>query len=130
MPYRPGRVCTGIWIDAVRHTHEPLRSTHVPCSACRQLRLVTLEEKYPATSGRRGYDAAWRKLATAAVAHHVRDHGWICPGWRRPPHHVHPGELECDHLDPDKRDGLTADDVQVLCHSCNSRKGGRRPVDG
>ena len=68
--------------------------------------------------------SAWRRLAKRTVESWVAVHGWTCPGWRREPHPVRPGELAADHPvplvlggePPPKRPG-------VLCASCNARKG-------
>ena len=58
----------------------------------------------------------------AAVEEHVREVGWICPGWGRPPH---PSEdLTADHVIAQAIGGAEGP-LQVLCRSCNGRKAAR-----
>ncbi|CAN5560461.1 hypothetical protein BH23CHL8_BH23CHL8_31950 [soil metagenome] len=65
----------------------------------------------------------WRALARRTVDRWVRVHGWACPGWRRPPHTVEPGDLAAAHPF-----GLAVGgdafprDLGVLCSSCNARQ--------
>ena len=64
-------------------------------------------------SGRRGYDAEWRRLSKEARERQP----WctFCGATEN---------LTGDHIDPTKRTDLTLDDVQVLCQPCNTAKGG------
>jgi hypothetical protein len=68
--------------------------------------------------------SAWRRLAKRTVETYVAVHGWTCPGWHREPHPVRPGELAADHPVPLVLGGepLPAR-PDVLCASCNARKG-------
>lgn len=68
------------------------------------------------SSTRRGYDTHWQRLAAAAV----RSQPWCFACRSRE-------DLTVDHIHPESRGrrGLTLADVQVLCRSCNSRKGNR-----
>lgn len=110
MPWRPGRVCRVCKRTAVTD----------PCRACQLERL----RARPSGGGRRGYDAAWQRLAAQAIAAWVEVHGWVCPGYEVAAHTVPEGALQCDHVDEEKRTGLTLDDVGVLCGPCNRRKSG------
>jgi 5-methylcytosine-specific restriction protein A len=70
------------------------------------------------------YDTlAWRRLATGAVRAHVEEFGWVCPGYRRPPHES--TDLTADHIRPLAVHGSALDptNIQVLCRSCNGAKG-------
>lgn len=61
---------------------------------------------------------------------HVRQYGWVCPGWGVP---KHPStNLQVDHIQPVSRGGQSlAANTQVLCAECNNRKGARggRPLE-
>lgn len=69
---------------------------------------------------RRGYNSPWYKLSKRAIK--AQPYCSVCGSET---------DLTTDHVDPATkgRPGLTLDDVQVLCRSCNSRKGGTRPAD-
>lgn len=58
------------------------------------------------------YGGNWATHAKQTIAAHRHAHGDICPGWRRPPHPIHPADWTCDH------------DLGPLCRSCNSTKAG------
>jgi 5-methylcytosine-specific restriction protein A len=80
------------------------------------------------TRTERGLDNRWLRLRDSAVRAHVREHGWICPGYGRESHAVDPGDLTGDHiiprsLAPERR--LDPTNVAVLCLSCNAAKGNR-----
>lgn len=70
-------------------------------------------------------DPRWRKLAAKTVAEWVVEHGWVCPGWHRPPHPSH--RLSANHVVPLAAGGAPFDaaNVDVLCVTCNTAKGGR-----
>jgi 5-methylcytosine-specific restriction enzyme A len=85
-------------------------------------------ERQRGTRTQRGLGDDWIRLRDRIVRQHVAAHGWTCPGHGRPPHPVEPGKLTGDHIvprsvAPDRR--LDPANVQVLCLSCNSRKGAR-----
>jgi hypothetical protein len=61
-----------------------------------------------ATTRARGYGAPWAKRSRRARQAWISEHGWLCPGWKRP-HHV-ADDLVVDH------------DLGVLCRQCNSTK--------
>lgn len=104
MPMAPGSRC--------RHCRRKCRGS--VCSTCEAAKRAQLRREKP-VSGRGGYDTAWRKLAKAAIAAQP----WC--SWCGATE-----DLQGDHIDPTKREGLTLDDVAVLCGPCNRRKGGRR----
>ena len=68
-----------------------------------------------------------KRKPTARDREVVREHrerlGDVCPGWARAPHHS--SDLTADHIIPVSRGGDIDGPVQVLCRSCNSRKGKR-----
>lgn len=71
----------------------------------------------------RGYDHAWQRASTAAIAAWVAEHGWICPGWQRAAHAVPAGTLTGDHAVPMAAGGpALPGHIPVLCRSCNSAK--------
>ena len=79
------------------------------CEACRTKKART----YAASPQRRQYhaeryDYQWRKQSKAIREAWVKEYGWLCPGWRRTPHHS--TDLVVDH------------DRGVLCRSCNAVK--------
>lgn len=64
-----------------------------------------------------------RKAKRRAVEEWVEGHGWVCPGYEREPHESH--DLTADHVIPKASGGDPLGPYQVLCRSCNSRKGNR-----
>jgi len=86
---------------------------------------TTGRERARGTRQARGYTTAWMTLVATAIKEHVYRHGWICPGYQRPPHRVAPGELTGDHTLPLSQGGTsTADNLGILCGFCNTSKGG------
>lgn len=82
----------------------------------------------PAVEARRhnrAYDTPeWRRRRAAAIRAHVAAHGWVCPGYRRPPHPSR--DLTVDHPVALAAGGsLLEQGLEVLCRSCNSVKGAR-----
>lgn len=73
----------------------------------------------------RPYTSAERDRRRAAVEAWVAKHGWLCPGWRRDPHPVTPGNLTADHPIAVATGGDEAQEHDVLCRECNSSKGTR-----
>ena len=67
-------------------------------------------------------DWAERKRRARAVAQHVAEHGWWCPGWKVSQHPSR--DLTADHVVP-VVDGGRDSPLVVLCRSCNSRRGAR-----
>lgn len=63
-----------------------------------------------------------RKVRRRVVERWVKTHGYICPGYKRQPHASH--DLTAEHIVPVADGGSTsADNMTVLCRSCNSRHG-------
>src|SRR4051812_10999693 len=84
------------------------------------------EDRKRGTRSQRGLDNAWLALRDRRVQEHVTANGWTCPGWNREPHAVEPGQLTGDHriprsVAPHLR--LDPNNIDVLCHPCNSAKG-------
>jgi hypothetical protein len=52
----------------------------------------------------------------------VQANGWLCPGWRRPPHQSH--DLTAAHAVPVVHGGGNGP-LTVLCRACNSRQATR-----
>jgi 5-methylcytosine-specific restriction protein A len=75
---------------------------------------------------RRAHDSyAEQQRRRATVRAWVATHGYVCPGWRRPPHPVDPqrNPLCGDHLHPPGAGGPEHGPLGVLCRRCNSAKG-------
>jgi 5-methylcytosine-specific restriction endonuclease McrA len=69
--------------------------------------------------------------ARAAINKWVRDNGYVCPGWARPPHDADPANpLTADHVVPNSAGGSADDGIRVLCRECNSRRGTMRRRNG
>lgn len=60
-----------------------------------------------------------RARRAAAVAAWVRVHGWVCPGYERPPHPSR--DLTAAHSVAVAHGGVDSE-LGVLCRSCNSRQ--------
>lgn len=73
-------------------------------------------------------DARWRRLRKRVKLAHIRRYGYMCPGWEREPHLA--STLHADHIVPVTSGGAMFDaaNVQVLCGTCNDRKGKRAGV--
>ena len=86
-----------------------------PCSVCRRLQCVD-----PAHTQKRTRDE--RERRRRAVANHRVMWGYdYCPGYDRAPHRA--DDLTADHLEPVATGGAMSGKLQILCRSCNSRKG-------
>lgn len=95
------------------------------CRHCRQ--LVPAGRRCPCTPNTRtGYGNAERQRRARTVVEHLERHGPVCPGWRTAPHTVDPAALTADHLMPVAAGGAQHGELQVLCRSCNSRRGADR----
>jgi 5-methylcytosine-specific restriction protein A len=73
------------------------------------------------------YDTrAWRWARDRTLARHRKRWGELCPGWKRKPHLAggH-NPLTVDHVIPLAAGGHLTDptNLDVLCRSCNGRKG-------
>lgn len=92
------------------------------CRHCRQ--LVAPGERCTCTPATRtGYDSAERRRRAQVVALHREAYGDVCPGWHRQMHEA--GDLTADHVVPVAAGGHPYGALEVLCRSCNSRKGAR-----
>jgi hypothetical protein len=68
------------------------------------------------------HNSAWRKLSRETISRHIARYGLVCPGYGVQQHGVSQrSDLTTDHV---KARSLDAG-VQVLCRSCNARKGNR-----
>lgn len=54
------------------------------------------------------------------VADWVTTHGWVCPGWQRPPHPS--ADLTADHVIPFAASRSEDGPLAVLCRPCNGSK--------
>lgn len=73
----------------------------------------------PSPSSILARDPAERARRAAVVAAWVVEHGWVCPGWERPPHPSR--DLTAAHIRAVARGGGKGP-LTVLCRSCNSRQ--------
>lgn len=64
------------------------------------------------------YQGDWDKRSKEIRARHLAQYGALCFGYGTPSHMVEPNELTVDHVEARNDTHL-----QVLCRSCNSRKG-------
>jgi hypothetical protein len=71
---------------------------------------------------RRPYTRAEQTRRAESVSAHVAEHGWLCPGWRRPAHWVAEGDLTADHPHAVAAGGREDQQHAVMCRSCNSSK--------
>lgn len=65
--------------------------------------------------------AAERKRRAQAVADWIAAHGYVCPGFNRPPHPSR--DLTADHVLPQSLGGVDGP-LRVLCRRCNTARGG------
>lgn len=83
-----------------------LRTPHTRCPAC--------------ASAMKRIRNAEAVRARAVVEQWVAVHGWVCPGYRRPPHPSH--DLTADHVVPVIRGGAGGE-LRTLCRGCNAARG-------
>lgn len=84
-------------------------------------------ERRRGTAAQRGLGASWQRLRGIAVDRHVRQFGWMCPGYGV---EAHPSrDLTGDHVLARAHGGVARSlaDIRVLCRSCNSRRGAGVP---
>lgn len=92
------------------------------CRHCRQ--LVAAGARCSCTPNTRtGYGNAERRRRAQTVADHREAYGDICPGWHREMHEA--ADLTADHVRAVAAGGAPDGPLEVLCRSCNSRKGAR-----
>lgn len=108
------------------------------CLSCRQLTSKPSQRGLcpecqrdweQARPARAVYDsAAWRRLSATTVAAWVRRRGWLCPGYRVPPHTAY--DLTLDHPIALAQGGAPLPRRPgVLCRACNGRKAANPPSD-
>lgn len=86
---------------------------------CPQHKREAVRRKAPSPTSRLR-DRAERRRRSDTVARWVAEHGWVCPGVRRP---AHPSrDLTAEHVVAVTNGGLRGPLI-VLCRSCNSRSG-------
>ena len=96
------------------------------CLDCRRLTTNGTRCKNCTKPKRPGYTWAERKRRAQVVNAHRAQHGEVCPGWDRPPHHVEPPNvLTADHLVAVAAGGAEAGALGVLCRECNGAKQAR-----
>ena len=61
-----------------------------------------------------------RKYRKDIVERHIATYGYICSGWKRPPHFA--TDLTADHPLPTSKGGNEYQELVVYCRSCNSSK--------
>lgn len=106
----------------------PMRPRY-PCPVCGRVDCTAHPRRIPGKTwhGQREYypDAPGeRKAKRLAVQAWVEQYGWWCPGYGREPHQS--TDLTADHIVPKSRGGNPLGPFQVLCRSCNSRRGSAR----
>ena len=95
-----------------------------PCLTCGKLTpatrcpTCTSQRDTKRNARRTWYHGDWQRRSKQARDAWVNEHGWVCPGYRVPPHPS--TDLTVDHVDP-RNDSVLA----VLCRSCNASKGQR-----
>lgn len=102
-------------LDCGRLTRNPSRCDE------HQAAWQARQDQLRGSATQRGYDSQWQRTAKAAVAAHRAAHGDWCPGHGVPAHQS--SDLTADHIVPKARGGSdSAENVAVLCRSCNARK--------
>lgn len=100
-----------------------------PCQGCRRSTrrgryCAECAPIYERSRHNRAYDdRAERRRRANAVAAHVARAGWWCPGYGRPRHPSR--DLTADHPVALAKGGANDQELEVLCRSCNGRKGAR-----
>lgn len=90
------------------------------CDTC-QAAWQAQHDQQRGSASQRGYGSQWRRTAATAVTNHRQVYGNWCPGWNVPAHAA--ADLTGDHIVAKANGGTdSADNVQILCRSCNSRK--------
>jgi 5-methylcytosine-specific restriction protein A len=113
MPTRP---CLGSPLHPPGHT-----LTNLPGSRCPTCTRHVDATRTRSKRARRPYTATEQRRRAAAVQTHIAAHGYWCPGWRTPPHPTR--DLTADHPLAVAAGGAETQELEILCRSCNSRKG-------
>ncbi len=87
------------------------------CHRAEDRRRLTVK---PTAQGRNSHEQRRRARTVRAWR---RQHGDLCPGWRRAPHPS--SDLTADHLQAVATTADQTGPLQVLCRGCNSAKGSR-----
>lgn len=120
MPLRP---CLGIEGDPTRTIGHTLTArAGSRCAPCAALHAAPRQRR---KRTRRPYNSAEQRRRAAVVAQHRATFGDLCPGFERPSHRA--ADLTADHVVPVRAGAPESGLLQVLCRSCNSRKGQRLP---
>lgn len=106
----PPRICPGC-----------RRAVAGRCATCEPSQRHSPSKPKDATYGLRE-----RNRRSDTVAAWVAMHGWVCPGWQRPPHPS--DDLSADHIIARRLGGPQDGPLNVLCRQCNSAKGANLPT--
>ena len=82
------------------------------CPAHRGKKKDTRNKKY--------VSYAQRKYRKTAVDNYIKIYGYVCQGYRKPPHTSY--DLTADHIVATARGGDDFGSLQIYCRSCNSSK--------
>ncbi|GAA2159328.1 hypothetical protein GCM10009783_18450 [Glycomyces lechevalierae] len=110
------RPCLGSPLHPQGHTLTPRSDGR--CADCARVREADRTRGKRAT---RPYTHAMVRERKQTVDEWKRIHGDVCPGWDRPPHPT--PHLTADHPLPVAAGGDENQKLEVLCRSCNGRKG-------
>lgn len=113
MPTRP---CLGSALHQPGHT-----LTNRPGSRCQACTNQVEATRTRGKRARRPYTNTERLRRAEAVKAHREQHGDWCPGWRTPPHPAR--DLTADHPIEVASGGTETQQLEILCRSCNGRKG-------
>ena len=99
-----------------------------PCPVCRRVgcdnpdhkRVVDYRARMEAERIRRPYSYAERKRRGDTVRAWVEVHGYVCPICGK-----ETADLTADHIVPYAKTGDENTPLQVMCRSCNAKKGAR-----
>lgn len=114
MPLRP---CLGL-------PDQPPCTRLTPATRCPDHARAVEAGHTQAKRARRPYAKAELTRRAAAVSAWRAGYGDVCPGWQREPHAS--TDLTADHRVAVANGGAEDGPLDVLCRSCNSRKGSGR----
>ena len=84
------------------------------CEQHRNIRKKYVRKNKPTVS------YAQQQYRKNAVNTYIQIYGYVCQGYRRPPHPS--TDLTADHIVPTSRGGDEFGQLQIYCRSCNSSK--------